>query len=147
MKVIMLQDVGGVGQRGKVVEVSDGYALNLLIPQGKAIQATPEKEAEAKKRIAAESAHKQEEEAKLIDAIKSLEHAEVKISARATEKGGLFKAITATDLAQAILDQKKLHVPHMCIQLAKPLKETGEHIIEVKKEKVSSKMRVVISAA
>ncbi len=143
----MLQDVGGVGQRGKVVEVSDGYALNLLIPQGKAIQATPEKEAEAKKRLAAESAHKQEEEAKLVDAIKALEHAEIKLTAKATEKGGLFKAITAIDLAQAILDQKKLHVPHACIQLVKPLKETGEHIVEVKKDKVVGKMRVTIAAA
>ena len=43
MKVIFLKDVGGVGQRGSIKEVSDGYAMNFLIAQGLAVQATPEK--------------------------------------------------------------------------------------------------------
>lgn len=146
MKVVMLQDVGGVGQKGKIVEVSDGYALNFLIPNGKAEQATPDKEAEVLKRSAAETAHKQKEEAETVRAVQSLEGADVHVRTRATEKGGLFKAITAQNIAQAILDQKNIRIPVACIQLDKPIKETGEHLLVIKKDKTASKMRFVVEA-
>lgn len=147
MKVIMLQDVGGVGQRGKIVEVSDGYALNFLIPNGKAEQATPQKEAEVVRKAIAASAQKQKEEDTLRAAIESLAHADLKVRAKASEKGGLFKAITAEDVARYILEQKNVRIPHACVQLGKPIKETGEHSIVVKKDKAVSKIRLVVVAA
>ena len=98
MKILFVKDVGGVGQRGVVKDISDGYALNYLIPNGMAIQATPEKvkehDARAKKEAAAKEAHDSE----IHTAIKGLEGAVVTIEAKATEKGGLFKAITAADI-------------------------------------------------
>ncbi len=147
MRVIMLQDVGGVGQRGKIIEVSDGYALNLLIPQGKAIQATPEKEVEVMKRLASEGVARREQEAELTRAIQSLENAEVRITAKASEKGGLFKAITGADVAKAIAEQKSVRIPLDAILLEKPIKEVGEHVVPIKKDKAASKMRLVVVAA
>lgn len=146
MKVIMLQDVGGVGQRGKVIEVSDGYALNYLIPNGKAEQATPQKEAEAVRKSLAEAQKKEKGEAELLDAIRSLEGSEIVISTRATEKGGLFKAITVQDIARMISEQKGVQVPESCIHIERPVKETGEHVIPLKKDKTASKMRFVVKS-
>jgi large subunit ribosomal protein L9 len=147
MKVVMLQDVGGVGQRGKVVEVSDGYALNLLIPNGKAVQATPQKEAEVKKHLAAEHDAREKEASVLRAGILALENAEIVLTAKATPKGGLFKAVTVADIARAVHEQKKVEIAASVIQLAKPIKEIGEHAIALKNEKAASTMRLIIRAA
>ncbi len=131
MKVILIKDVAKVGQHGMIKEVSNGYALNFLIARGLAIQATPEKLA------AYEAAQKREVEARdrereaLVKAIQGLEGARVEIVARATEKGGLFKSVTAADIAQAILDQKRVHVSQEVIVFQKPIKQTGEHSISI----------------
>lgn len=147
MKVIMLQDVKGVGQRGKIVEVSDGYALNFLIPNGKAEQATPQKEAEAVRKAIAATAQKQKEEDTLYAAIESLGHADLRVSVKASEKGGLFKAITAEDVARYVLEQKNVRIPHALVHLDKPIKETGEHSVVIKKDKAVSKIRLHVVAA
>ncbi len=131
MKVILIKDVAKVGQHGMIKEVSNGYALNFLIARGLAIQATPEKLA------AYEAAQKREVEARdreseaLVKAIQGLEGSRVEIVARATEKGGLFKSVTATDIAKAILDQKRVDISQEMIALQKPIKETGEHSITI----------------
>ncbi len=131
MKVILIKDVAKVGQHGTIAEVADGYALNFLIARGLAIQATPEKlaahEAAQKREVGARD---REREA-LVKAIQGLEGSRVEITARATEKGGLFKSITAADIAKAILDQKRVHVSQELIMLPKPIKETGEHSISI----------------
>jgi large subunit ribosomal protein L9 len=147
MKVVMLQDVGGVGQRGKVVEVSDGYALNFLIPQGKAVQGTPDTIAAVQKKQEAESAQRAKEEAATVAAIQALENAEIKCTAKASEKGGLFKAITASEIARAINEQKNVDIPIAAVQLDKPIKEVGEYTVSIKKDKAASKMRLVVVAA
>ena len=129
MKIILLKDVAKVGQHGSVKEVADGYALNFLIARGLAIQATPEKIATH------EAAQKREEEARerahaaLVAAVQSLEGARIEIIVRATEKGGLFKSITAADIARAIQDQKGITLSEDIIDLSKPIKEIGENKI------------------
>lgn len=132
MKVIMLKDVGGVGQRGTIIQVKDGYALNFLIPHGSAVQATPEKIAahEAKQKQDASLKEKQVETLKI--AVQSLEGARITVKARATEKGGLFKSLVVADIAKAILDQKNIHIPETVIVLEKPLKQIGEHMLKLR---------------
>lgn len=142
----MLQDVGGVGQKGKIVEVSDGYALNFLIPNGKAEQATPEKEAEVVRRSLAEAQQKEKGDAQIVAAIRALDDADVQIHVRATDKGGLFKAITAQDIIRAIHEQKKIDIPVSAVQLAKPIKEIGEHVVVLQKDKTASKMRFIVKS-
>lgn len=132
MKVILLKDVAKIGQKGSVKEVSDGYALNYLIPHGLAEQATPGKIA------AHEATQKKEEAARAMEVsavattVKSVEGAKIQISARATEKGGLFKAITREDIAKALLDQRRAKLSPDAIALEKPIKEVGEHPITIK---------------
>ncbi|MDO8514125.1 MAG: 50S ribosomal protein L9 [bacterium] len=147
MKVILLKDVAKVGQHGAVKEVSDGYGLNFLIARGLAVQATPEK-------IAAHAtAQKREEEAReeatkaLRVAIQSLEGARIEISARATEKGGLFKSIVARDVANAISEKKGVHLLIEAIQLEKPIKETGEHAIDIVSGDAKARINLAITAS
>ncbi|MSU73740.1 50S ribosomal protein L9 [Candidatus Kaiserbacteria bacterium] len=146
MKVIFLKDVAKVGQHGTMKDVADGYALNFLIPRGLAIQATPDKV------TAHLAAQKREGEAKelqnkaISEAVHSLKGIRIEISAKATEKGGLFKSITAADIVKAIQEQKKVNIPPETITLAKPIKETGEHTIKVAFGEVKVEMTLVIVA-
>src|SRR3989344_5006535 len=105
MKVIMLKGGGGVGQRGKIVEVSDGYALNFLIPRGSAEQATRDKVAKHAAREKLEHEAAERNTAALRALVASASGERVTLKARATEKGGLFKSITADDVAKALLTQ------------------------------------------
>lgn len=147
MKVIFLKDVAKVGQHGTMKEVADGYALNFLIPRGLAVQATPDK-------VAAHlAAQKREGEAKaqqnkmVTEAVHALKGARIEISAKATEKGGLFKSITAADIVKAIQAQKKVSIPLEALALAKPIKEAGEHTIKISFGEVKVEMTLAIIAS
>lgn len=102
MKVILLKDVGGVGQRGTVKDISDGYALNYLIPRGLAKQATPDALQDFEKNKAAHDKAAAENHAKLIEKIKLIDGKTYEMKVRANEKGHLFKRIGASDVAKAI---------------------------------------------
>ena len=132
MKVIMLKDVKGVGQRGKIVEVKDGYAYNFLIPHKAAEQATPEKIAKHAALAKEEATLHERQNAALKMAVESLNGKTVVVAARATEKGGLFKSLTVSDVATAILKQLNIQIPETAIELDKPIKQTGEHAIMIK---------------
>src|SRR3989344_4277855 len=146
MKILLLKDVAKVGQRGSVKEVADGYALNYLIPNSLAIQATPDK-------IAAHAAaQKKEEEGREMEhravatSVQSVEGVRIIIAARATEKGGLFKSITAADIAKAVLDQRRIKLPAEAIVLAKPIKEVGEHLITIRVSNAEAHLTLSITA-
>ena len=147
MKVILLKDVAKVGQHGTVKEVTDGYALNFLIARGLAIQATPDKIA------AYESAQKRETEVRerereaLVKSIQSIEGARIEIAVRATEKGGLFKAVHERDVAGAILSEHALAVPEETIQFPEPIKTVGEHVIMLKSKSNKAEFGVVVTPA
>ena len=129
MKIILLKDVVKVGQKGSVKEVSDGYALNFLVPHGLAEQATSERVAALEAAQEREAEMRAEELATLSLVVKSLEGKRVEITARATEKGGLFKAVGAPDIARAIQEQMERKVPVEEVKLEKPIKQVGEHLV------------------
>lgn len=141
MKVVMLTDVRGVGQRGTVVELSDGFALNSLIPQGKAVQATPDKIAEVQKRLASEKAQHDAKMASEIVAIRSLEGKTVSMKTKANEKGHLFKAIKKEDIA------KELKLDADLVDLSGSLKTTGEHSVQISSGETKAIVKLLIEAA
>ncbi len=132
MKVIMLKDMKGVGQRGAVIEASDGYALNYLIPHRIAEQATADKVAKHAVMRKHEQAAKDAEDTALYASINKLRGAVVTIRARSTPKGGLFKAIDVGDIAKAIFSETKISVQESRIVLDKPIKQTGSHEVIVR---------------
>lgn len=147
MKIILLKDVAKVGQRGSIKEIADGYALNYLIPNGLAEQATPDKVAAHAKARKQEDEAREREGAALVATIKSLEGARIEISARATDKGGLFKSITSADIVKAILSERRAIVPESSITLAKPIKEIGELPITIKAPEAEASITLSITRA
>lgn len=146
MKIILLKDVSKLGRKYDVKTVSDGHALNLLIPQGLAISATPD----ALKRIESEKSKMEGEqrvqEELLIKNIEGLKDATITILAKANEKGHLFAGLHKEALAAEIEKQTRLQLDPSFIQLEHPLKTTGEHVIEVKAANKTAKFKLVIGA-
>jgi len=147
MKVILLNDVPKLGKKHDVKDVSNGHALNLLLPQGMAIAATPQ----AMKRAASEKAKMEGErkvhEELLAENIKSLDGVTLTISGKANDKGHLFAGLHREAIVKELLAQTRIQVDPSFIQLDQPLKTVGEHIIEVKAEGKSAKFKVIIQAA
>ena len=131
MKVIFLKDVAKVGQHGTMKDVADGYALNFLIPRGLAIQATPDKVAAHLAAQKREGEAREQQNKMISETVHSLKGVRIEVSAKATEKGGLFKSITATDIVKAVQEQRSVNIPVETIALAKPIKETGEHALKI----------------
>lgn len=131
MRVILLQDVRNVGRKSEVKNVADGFAMNFLFPRKFAEVATDavvRRLEEEKKTKTEEAVAKERVLGNMID---SLRNAEVNVSVRATDKGGLFKSVDSEVIAKAIRMQKSLEIPEEVIQIETPIKTTGKHVISL----------------
>ena len=146
MKIILLKDIAKVGKQHEVKEVSSGHAINLLIPRGDAIAATPEamKRTEAM-RTKAEGERKIHEDL-LVKNLKDLDGTTLTVSGKANDKGHLFAALHTEAIAAELEKQARIQLDPSFIQIDHPLKEVGEHVIEVKGEGKSVKLKIVIKA-
>lgn len=140
MKVIFLKDVGGVGQKGTVKDIADGYALNLLIPKGLAKQATPAalKEYEAQK--AAQDRALADQHAKLSEHIKMVDGKTFTIKAKVNDKNHLFKRIGASEVAKAIGHSIQ---PQM-ISGADSIKSAGEYELKIVAAHAAATVKIVV---
>lgn len=144
MKVILLKDVRTIGQHGEVKNVADGYAINFLFPQNLAELATPEKIAEVEAHKKAHEIELQKHEEVLASKVMGLKGKRVVLSARATEKGGLFKAIAAKDIIRAIQAEHSVDVPEEIVEFKEHIKTTGEHVVELKSKTQKTEINVSI---
>jgi large subunit ribosomal protein L9 len=147
MKVILLKDVRGVGQHGEIKTVADGYAINALFPQRLAEPATQEKIAQHAAQKAEHEAQKLKEEEQLDNKVQSLRGKKVSLSVRATEKGGLFKAVHGSDVAKAILGEHALAIPEAAIHFTEPIKTVGEHVVMLHSKNQKAEFGVVVTPA
>ena len=132
MKLILTQDVGGLGAPGDVVEVAPGYGRNYLVPQGLAITATRG----AEKQIATIR------RAREVREVRDLGHAQeikgqlagltVNLSARSGEGGRLFGSITSADVVAAVTKAGGPKLDRRLITLGSPIKALGAHTVQVK---------------
>lgn len=130
MRVILLQNVVGVGRAGEVVDVSPGHARNFLIAKGAAQLATPEAEARllVEKRAAARAAERELKETEKL-AIK-LQRTPIEIKAKSGPGGKLFGAVTGAMIAQA-LGAKGIKITKERVRLSHPLKEIGDYRVPI----------------
>ncbi len=147
MKVILLKDVRGVGMHGEIKNVADGYATNGLFPKKLAEAATAEKIAEVEAKRAAHEAEAAKEAEQLDNKVSALRGKTVTISNRATEKGGLFKAVHEKDVAKAILEEHALAIPEDAISFPEPIKTVGEHVVILKSKNQKAELGVVVVPA
>lgn len=132
MQIILKKDVKGAGKAGDVVKVSDGYARNRLIPGGFAVEATPSNLARIKREKANHEAQIALDKAEANQVKKVLEDKTIRLKTRVGEGGKLFGSVTSMDIADAIKEQTRLDIDKKKIVLKKPIKEIGEHEVEVK---------------
>ncbi|MFM2357709.1 MAG: ribosomal protein large subunit ribosomal protein [Candidatus Parcubacteria bacterium] len=146
MKVVLLHDVSKIGKKHDIKNVSDGHALNLLIPQGLAEVATPATIKKAEKARLTLEAEKKIQADLLAKNIKSLEAVKVVTEGKASEKGHLFAGIHKEEIVKFLKDQARIDVSADFIKLDHPLKTVGEHPIEVIVGDKKAKFVVVIKA-
>ncbi len=147
MKIILLKDVAKLGRKYDTKTVSDGHAINLLIPQGVAIAATKDAIKRIESLRAASEGDRKIQEELMVKNIEGLKDATITISSKANEKGHLFAGLHKEVIAEEIMKQTRLQVDPAFIQLEHPLKTIGEHSIEVKGGGKSGKVKVVIKTA
>jgi large subunit ribosomal protein L9 len=131
MKVILQETMEGVGHLGDVIDVSDGYARNFLLPRHKAVEANSRniKAFEHAKRVAAEKAKKEKLEIESYG--KKLSAASVTIEVQVGKEDKLFGSVTSKDIAERLAEQGFV-VDRRKVQLAQPIKELGTFAIAVK---------------
>ncbi|MEE9205553.1 MAG: 50S ribosomal protein L9 [Acidimicrobiia bacterium] len=132
MKLILTDTVDGLGRKGDVVEVADGYGRNYLVPQSKAIKATRGalKEAQVLRRSREEAERVEKAAASLI--AEALADSRVVVAARSAEEGKLFGSIGARNVAEAIAQYTGVQVEPQIIMLTGPIKEIGLHEVTIK---------------
>ncbi|WP_027717112.1 50S ribosomal protein L9 [Desulfovirgula thermocuniculi] len=132
MKVILLEDVKNLGPKGAVVEVSDGYARNYLLPRRLAVEATPGRLKELEMLKASQDRRRREEEARARELAARLDGLELTIAVRAGEGGRLFGAVGTKDIAAALSGQHGLEVDKKKILLKDPIKQLGDYQVAIK---------------
>jgi large subunit ribosomal protein L9 len=148
MKLILTQDVTGLGAPGDVVEVAPGYGRNYLVPQGLAIQATRG----AEKQIATIR------RAREVREVRDLSHAKeiqgqlsglsVRLPARSGEGGRLFGSVTSADVVEAVQRAGGPKLDRRLITLPSPIKSLGSHTVTVKVHpEVEATVRLEVVAA
>ena len=148
MKLILTQEVDGLGAPGDVVEVKDGYGRNYLVPRGLGIRWTRggEKTVETIKtarqaRAARDADHAAEIKTKL-------EQSTVNVKVRAGEGGRLFGAVTTAEIADALSETSGEKVDRRTIVVAQPIKSLGAHEVSVKlHDEVAAKVAINVVPA
>ncbi len=131
MKVLLRDDVAGVGRRGDIVTVAGGFARNFLLPEGRAIVASDGVEGQAvqmrRRRDLGEAQDRSAAEAQAA----LLSGAVIPITARAAGGGRLFGSVGAAEVAEAIAAAKGVEVDRRHVALPEPIKETGSFEVTV----------------
>lgn len=132
MKVILTQEVKKLGTKGQILEVSDGYARNFLIPQGLAEEATKTKIKEVQEKSIKEEKKKTSEKESAEALKKKLHGQKVTIKVKAGTGDRLFGAVTTKEIADIIKTQFGVEMDKKKIEIADPIKHLGSHSIKLK---------------
>lgn len=145
MKIILLEDVKTLGKKGDIVDVSDGYARNFVLPKKLGVEATPKNRNDLKlqKANADKVAKEQLEAAQELAGV--LEKKEVTLKMKSGEGGKAFGSVSSKEIAQAAKDQCGLELDKKKIQLPEPIKALGVYEVGVKLHpKVTGKLKVKV---
>jgi large subunit ribosomal protein L9 len=132
MRLLLRSDVDGLGKKGDLVDVADGYARNFLVPRGLAMKATKGAEAQAESMRRARTVRDAADRSAAEDIAKVLVPQVIAISAKAGSEGRLFGSVTTTDVVAAVLDQTGIELDRRTLQLDEPIKLLGTHVVQAK---------------
>ena len=147
MKVILLADVKGSGKKGDIINCSDGYARNFLLPRKLAVEATSGNLTELNNHKASVEHKRAVNRENSAELKKRLESSKIVIEAKCGDNGKLFGAVTSMDIEKAIKKQVGIEVEKRKIFLPDTIKATGEYEITVKLfEDISAKVKAEIKS-
>ncbi|MDD5382680.1 MAG: 50S ribosomal protein L9 [Candidatus Margulisbacteria bacterium] len=132
MKIVLFKDVPDLGEADTLVNVSEGYARNYLLPRKLAGPATPAILAGMEKRHAEKEKQRAEKKAEFEALAGKLSSQEIVIEADAGEGGKLFGSVTAQDIAEALHKACQVEVDKRKVELGDPIKLVGEYTVPVK---------------
>ncbi len=132
MKVILQQDVKGQGKKGQLIEASDGYARNFLLPKKLAVPATAENLNTMKVQDKARKAKEAAEKAEAERIAAALESTQVVIQAKGGDGGRLFGSVTSKEVSDALKAQHGMDIPKAKIVQDEPIKAFGAYTLKCK---------------
>ena len=148
MKVILTQDVKAQGKKGEMVNVSDGYARNFLLPKGLAVEATASAINELKQKEAARLRQIELEKQAAKELAEKLPSFPVKLHGEGGADGKFYGAITTKDIAEAMQKQHGIEIDKRKLVLPEAIKAFGTYSVEIKLfPEVVGKVTVVVTEA
>ena len=132
MKVILLQDVKGKGKKGQMIEVSDGYARNFMLPRKLAIEATPDAINTMRMNDKATAERQARERAEALETSKKLKELTLVVKAKGGGAGRLFGAVTNQEIADALKKNAGITIDKRKIVIDEPIKNVGTYTVKCK---------------
>ena len=132
MKVVLTQDVPGLGQVGQVKEVTEGYARNFLLPRKLATAATPGALKQVEIQQSAEKKRQQKQDQEMAGLSKNLSEATVTVRSKVGEGGKLYGSVTNGDIAEAMEQQLGQSIDRRKIEIEEPIRHVGSYKIPIK---------------
>ncbi len=132
MKIILLQDVEGLGKAGDLKDVANGYARNYLLPRKLAAAATPSLLANQQQRIAAEQRRLEKQAEQNRQQAERLSQVTLTFKARVGRQGRLYGSITSQDIAAGLRELEGITIDRRMIDLPSPIRTTGTFTVPIK---------------
>ena len=148
MKVILQQDVKGQGKKGQMIEVSEGYARNFLLPRKLAVLATADAINTMNLKEKARKAEEARLKAEAEEIAKKLKDCKVQLTAKAGNGGRLFGAVTTKEISDGLKKQYNIDIPKQKLVLDEPIKAFGTYEVKAKLGfEISGVLKVTVSEA
>ena len=132
MKLLLRTDVDGVGRKGDLVDVADGYGRNYLVPKGLAVKASPGVSRQAEMMRRSRAIKDANDRASAEEIAKVLVPSVITVSRRAGREGRLFGSVTTTDVVEAVHTQTRIELDRHDLHLDEPIKTIGQHYVEAR---------------
>lgn len=143
MKVILKQDVKGIGKKDEVINASDGYARNFLFPKNLAVEANSENMANLKMKNDSKQYRKDVEKEAAMEIADKFKKIEVKATVKVGENGKVFGGVSSKDIADKLEKDYSIKVDKKKIEVKETIKTLGTHIIDIRLyEGVIGKLKV-----
>ena len=147
MKVILKQDIKGVGKKDQVINAADGYARNFLFPKNLAVPADIGNMNNLKAKNESNAFRKDEERKASIELAAKLEKINLKIKAKVGDNGKLFGSLTSKEISESLKAEYKIDVDKKKINLKEPIKQIGTTTVQIKLfEGIVANLKVTIEA-
>ncbi len=146
MKVILIKDVKSQGKKGDLINVSDGYGRNYLIPQKLAIEADNSAINDLKNKQAAKQFKIDEQKKEALALAEKISAAKVVIYASSGSEGRMYGSVTSADIAEALKSQCGIEIDKKKIELSEVIKTFGTYTVNIKLfTDISAKINIVIA--